>query len=94
MCWLLHHGPSSLCICVVSVSEYDFQTIVDDFVTMILAGMETSANCMAFIFMELGRRPDLLQRLASFVSTLRLCYDRNNQKIKTLSEQLLNFSCT
>jgi len=42
---------------------YDFETLVDEFITMIVAGMETSANTLAFIFMELGRRPDLYERL-------------------------------
>ena len=41
---------------------YTQDIMVDEFVTIITAGMETSANTLAFIFMELGRRKDLLKR--------------------------------
>jgi len=42
---------------------WDFELVVDDFVTLIVAGMETSANTMAFLFMELGRHPEMWERL-------------------------------
>jgi cholesterol 24(S)-hydroxylase len=34
--------------------------MTDDFVTFFVAGQETTANTLAFVFLELGRRPDLV----------------------------------
>ncbi|XP_067941507.1 cholesterol 24-hydroxylase-like [Watersipora subatra] len=44
-------------------STYTFDVMLDEFLTIIVAGMETSANTLAFVFLELGRRPDLVDRL-------------------------------
>lgn len=37
--------------------------ILDDIVTFIVAGQETTANAMSFIFLELARRPDIVANL-------------------------------
>jgi cholesterol 24(S)-hydroxylase len=42
--------------------EIDIEKMVDDFVTFFIAGQETTASALAFIFMELGRNPDILQK--------------------------------
>ena len=41
---------------------YTFDIMVDEFATIVVAGMETSANALGFVFMELGRRPELVRR--------------------------------
>lgn len=41
---------------------YTKELMIDEFVTVVIAGMETSANTLLFILMELGRRPDLTER--------------------------------
>lgn len=41
---------------------YSMEILLDEFVTIIVAGMETSANTLLFLLMELGRRPDVLNR--------------------------------
>lgn len=38
---------------------YTFDLMVDDFIAMILGGMETSANALSLLFMELARQPDM-----------------------------------
>jgi len=43
--------------------EIDIEKMVDDFVTFFIAGQETTASALAFIFMELGRNPDILQKV-------------------------------
>lgn len=36
--------------------------MVDDFVTFFIAGQETTANAMAFCFLELGQKPQIVQK--------------------------------
>ena len=35
---------------------------MDEFVTIFAAGQETTANALAFCFLELGRNPDVLEK--------------------------------
>ena len=42
--------------------SYTFDIMVDEFVTFVVAGMETTANSLALCMMELARRPDLVER--------------------------------
>ena len=42
--------------------SYTFDIMVDEFVTFVVAGMETTANSLALSMMELARRPDLVER--------------------------------
>ncbi|XP_074985968.1 cholesterol 24-hydroxylase isoform X4 [Caretta caretta] len=41
----------------------DDETILDNFVTFFIAGHETTANQLSFTIMELGRQPEILERL-------------------------------
>ena len=36
--------------------------MVDDFVTFFIAGQETTATTLAFLFMELAENPDVLNK--------------------------------
>ena len=42
-------------------SNLDLERMVDDFMTFFFAGQETTANTLAFSFLEIGRRPDIVQ---------------------------------
>jgi cytochrome P450 len=41
---------------------YTFDIMVDEFVTIVTAGMETSANTLSLLFMELSRQPEILDK--------------------------------
>ena len=49
-------------IVVDEAGSYTFDIAVDEIMTVVIAGMETTANALAFCMMELGRRPDLVKR--------------------------------
>ena len=51
-----------LSIVVNEAGSYTFDIAVDEIMTVVIAGMETTANALAFCMMELGRRPDLVKR--------------------------------
>lgn len=36
--------------------------MVDDFVTLFVAGQETTANSLAFCFLELGKNPQVFEK--------------------------------
>jgi cytochrome P450 len=36
--------------------------MVDDFVSFLFAGQETTANSLAFVFLELGKHPEVLEK--------------------------------
>ena len=40
----------------------DIEAMTDDFVTFFVAGQETTANALAFCFLELGRHPEMVAR--------------------------------
>ena len=40
-------------------AELDLEAMIDDFITFFIAGQETTANALAFCFLELGKRPEL-----------------------------------
>ena len=42
--------------------EFDLEAALDDFVTFFGAGQETTAATMAFMLMECGRRPDIMEK--------------------------------
>ncbi|XP_062376870.1 cholesterol 24-hydroxylase-like isoform X2 [Sardina pilchardus] len=44
-------------------NDEDEETILDNFVTFFIAGQETTANQLSFAIMELGRHPEILNRL-------------------------------
>jgi cholesterol 24(S)-hydroxylase len=43
--------------------KLDLEELIDDFITFFNAGQETTANTLAFAFLELGRTPDALRKL-------------------------------
>lgn len=43
--------------------EIDVEEMVDDFSTFFIAGQETTANTLAFVFIEIARNPDVLKKL-------------------------------
>lgn len=40
----------------------DIEKMVDDFVTFFLAGQETTANTLAFAFLEIGKNPEVIDK--------------------------------
>ncbi|XP_058470443.1 cholesterol 24-hydroxylase-like [Solea solea] len=45
------------------MTEEDEQLMLDNFVTFFIAGQETTANQLAFCVMELGRHPEILEKV-------------------------------
>nr|UOU03247.1 cytochrome P450 3049F1 [Brachionus rubens] len=43
--------------------KFDVENMIDDFVTFFVAGQETTANTLAFVMLELGRNPHVLEKL-------------------------------
>ncbi|KAM6992081.1 cholesterol 24-hydroxylase-like [Tautogolabrus adspersus] len=46
-----------------SMTKEDEELMLDNFVTFFIAGQETTANQLAFCIMELGRHPDILEKV-------------------------------
>ncbi|XP_059211920.1 cholesterol 24-hydroxylase-like [Centropristis striata] len=46
-----------------SMTTEDEEVMLDNFVTFFIAGQETTANQLAFCIMELGRHPDILEKV-------------------------------
>lgn len=53
----------------------DMESMVDDFVTFFIAGQETTANTLAFCFMEIGRNDDMHKKAREEVD--RVLGERN-----------------
>ncbi|ELU08623.1 hypothetical protein CAPTEDRAFT_220705 [Capitella teleta] len=58
----------------------EIEDILDDYVTVFIAGQETTSNALAFIFHEIARHPKVLQRLINEVegkigNRSSLCYE-------------------
>ncbi|KAK2169796.1 hypothetical protein LSH36_7g20020 [Paralvinella palmiformis] len=47
----------------ISPDTMTLDEILDDMVTFIVAGQETTANAISFVFLELARRPDVVAKL-------------------------------
>ncbi|XP_078518194.1 cholesterol 24-hydroxylase-like [Lissotriton helveticus] len=47
--------------------DYDFESMLDNFVTFFIAGHETTANQLSFLILELTRHPDILKKLQAEV---------------------------
>ncbi|XP_053545297.1 cholesterol 24-hydroxylase-like [Bombina bombina] len=43
--------------------NYDFESLLDNFVTFFIAGHETTTNQLSFAVMELARNPDILEKV-------------------------------
>jgi cholesterol 24(S)-hydroxylase len=48
---------------IIENEPFDMEDMVDDFLTFFLAGQETSANTLAFCFLELTQNPLVVQKL-------------------------------
>nr|QEV83790.1 cytochrome P450 [Brachionus rotundiformis] len=46
-----------------SEEDFDFDKLVDDFITFFVGGQETTANALSFCFLELGQNSDVLKKL-------------------------------
>jgi cholesterol 24(S)-hydroxylase len=55
--------------------DMDMELMVDDFVTFFIAGQETTANTLAFCFMEIGRNDDIFKKAREEVD--RVLGERN-----------------
>jgi cholesterol 24(S)-hydroxylase len=42
--------------------DLDVETMIDDFMTFFLAGQETTANKLAFCFLEINKNPSVLEK--------------------------------
>jgi cholesterol 24(S)-hydroxylase len=42
--------------------KLDIDALIDDFVTFFLAGQETTANTLAFSFLEMGKHPKIFEK--------------------------------
>nr|ATW72320.1 cytochrome p450 CYP3049E5 [Brachionus calyciflorus] len=50
--------------------DFDFERLVDDFVTFFIGGQETTANALAFCFLELGQNPEVLKKLREEIDSV------------------------
>ncbi|XP_019613831.1 PREDICTED: cholesterol 24-hydroxylase-like [Branchiostoma belcheri] len=59
--------PNDIMTLILKANDEDsgltVEKLVDDFVTFFIAGSETTANQLSFTLMELGRYPDVLEKL-------------------------------
>ena len=47
---------------LIEDKEMDLEMMIDDFVTFFIAGQETTANTLAFCFLELGRNKPVFNK--------------------------------
>ncbi|KAM8920828.1 cholesterol 24-hydroxylase-like [Pelodytes ibericus] len=43
--------------------DWDYESLIDNFVTFFIAGQETTANHISFVLMELGQQPEILAKV-------------------------------
>jgi cytochrome P450 len=65
-------------------NKFDLDEMTDDFVTFFAAGQETTANTLAFCFLELGKNPRLVQKAREEID--RVLGERTEINIQDLSE--------
>jgi hypothetical protein len=41
---------------------FEMEDMIDDFITFFVAGQETTANTLAFCFLELARNPEIVEK--------------------------------
>ncbi|CAL1586034.1 unnamed protein product [Knipowitschia caucasica] len=69
-----------------SMTKEDEELMLDNFVTFFIAGQETTANQMAFCMMELGRHPELLQKVRKEVDeVIGMKREINNEDLGKLN---------
>jgi len=67
-----------------ATDKKNYDVIEDDFITFFVAGQETTANSLGFVLMELGRHPEIFQKLRDEVdATLG---DRSHIKYSDLND--------
>jgi cytochrome P450 len=47
-------------------NHFDLEIMIDDFMTFFIAGQETTANTLAFCFLELCKNPGVLKKWVFF----------------------------
>nr|QEV83798.1 cytochrome P450 [Brachionus rotundiformis] len=50
--------------------KFNVDNMIDDFLTFFVAGQETSANTLAFCLLEIGRNPDVFEKLKNEIDTV------------------------
>ncbi|XP_028460909.1 cholesterol 24-hydroxylase-like [Perca flavescens] len=83
-----------------SMTKEDEELMLDNFVTFFIAGQETTANQLAFCIMELGRHPDILEKVKKEVDDVvgmkqEISYDDLGQLVylsQVLKETLRMYS--
>uniref|UniRef100_A0A672ZYI5 Cytochrome P450, family 46, subfamily A, polypeptide 1, tandem duplicate 4 n=1 Tax=Sphaeramia orbicularis TaxID=375764 RepID=A0A672ZYI5_9TELE len=55
--------PKDVLIQILKTAGQDEELMVDNFVTFFIAGHETAANQLAFCVMELGRHPEIMEKV-------------------------------
>ncbi|XP_028460913.1 cholesterol 24-hydroxylase-like [Perca flavescens] len=83
-----------------SITKEDEESMLDNFVTFFIAGQETTANQLAFCIMELGRHPDILEKVKKEVDDVvgmkqEISYDDLGQLVylsQVLKETLRMYS--
>ena len=58
----------------------DFELVVDEYVNMLGAAGDTTANTLEFVFMELGRHPDVCQRQDEFKTFFCFVHTRSSDR--------------
>jgi cytochrome P450 len=71
-----HYGSvklNSFSICIPKIKEdeqFDVENMVDDFITFFIAGQETTANTLAFTFLELGKNKEIVTKYVNKLSNV------------------------
>lgn len=50
--------------------ELDLEALTDDFITFFVAGQETTANALAFCFLEMGKNPEIAKKAREEVDSV------------------------
>nr|QUF59384.1 cytochrome p450 CYP3049B2 [Brachionus angularis] len=58
--------PNDILTAILNNSKedyFDLEVMIDDFITFFIAGQETTANTLAFCFLELGKNPNIIAKI-------------------------------
>ena len=64
--------------------QLDLEAMIDDFITFFIAGQETTANTLAFCFLELGKRPEIAIKAREEVD--RVLGDRTDMNYQDVTD--------
>ena len=45
-----------------AMPELTYEDLLDDFMTLFIAGQETTSNALSFLFLEIGRKPEIVKK--------------------------------